>query len=375
MYRAYVRADSLDDPAAFNDLKSRLGNDISIILTDKPYNEIVASNPFLYFRNPYIRFDNELEIIKFHTENSNFPYLTSIDGEIISVSSFGGGLSNFIMGAKTSLFEPKIEPLPIIVGAHRRPLYLGLTLRSLLYNIQSKNQKIYIVLSDPDTQVINTVDEIIENSEIDIQVVASSNNLFYSWPNFGAKFFNLEKMILFDDDVILPGNLKYHVPYWTSQLNYRSSTADLVALRVSTDNYASGILEPRAALSRWASKPLVSIPKRNRWFYSKLDSDKEQLPIGGGMGMVIDSKKHLKNFAGPNYVSPDGHFCTHSRNICIANVTVYHIGSNEIMDFPAYSANKPNVRNIDRHQEGTNLITKEIKSIDLKLDWTEHPRV
>lgn len=374
MYRAYIRADSLDDPAAFDDLKSRLGNDVSIVLTDKPYTDIVASDPFLYFRNPYIRFDNELEIIKFHVENSDFPYLISSDGEVISVSPFGEGLSNFIMRAKTRLFEPKIKPLPILIGSHRRPLYLGLTLRSLLYNIQSKNQKIYIVLSDPDTEIINTVSDIIKNSETDIQAVVSNNNLFYSWPNFGAKFFNLEKMILFDDDVILPENLKYHIPFWTSQFNYRSSTADLVAFKVSSDNYASGILEPRAALLRWVSKPSVSIPKHIRWFYSKMEPDKEHLPIGGGMGMVIDGKRHLKNFADPQYISSDNHFCKQSRNICIANVTVYHIGSNEVMDFPSYNANKSNVKNIDRYQEGINLITREIKSIDMKLDWVEHSK-
>lgn len=368
MYKAYVRGDPLENSEVISELASRLGDEISIILTDKAYMDIVDPSPFLYYRNPYIRFDNELELIKFHTENSNLRRLMTIDREIISANPFSELSYDYRVNSGTYLYEPKDEPLPILMGVHRRPEYLKFTLNSLLYSLQSKRQKLYIVLSDSDTETTEIIKNTIENSDIHVEAVVSNNNLFYGFVNFGAKFFGLnKKIILFDEDVIVPENLKYHIPFWTSQFNYRATTADLVALKVSKENYTVGTLQ-------WLPKPVITIPENNRWYYSKIKIA-NPLPIGG-MGMAIECNKHLKDFKEPEYGTSDSEFCKNSRNICIANVAVYHIGVNEKMDYPAYYKNKPMVnRNVNRYQEGINLITGETKTIDMQLDWAEHKKL
>jgi len=91
------------------------------------------------------------------------------------------------------------------------------------------------------------------------------------------------------------------------------------------------------------------------------------------MGMAITCDKHLRNFKAPEYGSSDSAFCGFSRSICIANIPLYHIGVNEVMDYPEYYNNKPYVnRAVNRYQQGTNLITEESKTIDMQLDWSEH---
>jgi len=228
MYKAYVKGDSLENPEVISDLASRLGEDVSIILTDKNYTEIVDTSPFLYYRNPYIRFDYELDIIKLHAENGFGRILTS-NNEVVSVNPFSAG--DFHLHSGTYYFEPSVEPLPILIGTHRRPEYLKFTLNSVLYSLQSSKQRVYIVLSDSDEETKQVVRKAIQRSSIHIEAVVSENNLFYGWVNFIAKFFDVgDRAVLFDEDVIVPENLKYHFPFWTSQFNYRLTTADIAAL-------------------------------------------------------------------------------------------------------------------------------------------------
>jgi len=288
-------------------------------------------------------------------------------GSDLSVSPFSKGGYDYELNAGIYFYEPTDEPLPILVGTHRRPEYLKFTLNSILYSLQSRRQKVYVVLSGSDEETKQVVRNAIQHSPIHIEAVVSDNNLFYAWVNFIAKFFEVDKGVLFDEDVIVPENLKYYFPFWTSQFNYRLTTADIAALKISKENYTENTL-------KWLSKPVIDIPDTTKWYYSKTKTERP-LPIGG-MGMAITCDKHLRDFKAPQYGSSDSVFCGFSKNICIANVPLYHIGVNEIMDYPEYFKNKSYVyRNIDRHQTGTNLITGETKIIDMQLDWAEHKKL
>ena len=61
MYKAYIYADPVEDPLVIEDLCSRLRKQgITPYLTERSWKNIFSKEPFLYFRNPYIRFDSML---------------------------------------------------------------------------------------------------------------------------------------------------------------------------------------------------------------------------------------------------------------------------------------------------------------------------
>jgi len=361
--RAYIKADPLEDPEVLENLFKRLlAQNIQPILTEKNWKNIIEPEPFLFFRNAYLRLNNEIAIAKFHAENKHFPYLLASNGEVISVNSTAPGDCGFILHQNIEHYQPQIDPLPILLGTHQRPLYFKLTLNSLLFNLKLPKQKIYIVLSQPDEETKNIALEALKFDQV--EVVLSENNLKYAFANFGAKFFNLSKFIHYEDDGILPENTRYHLPFWTCQLNHRSKTADLVTFRIFEGNWSSSFYRSAFFLQ---SEQITILPDI-LWHYTK-PSRKTITPIGG-MGMVIDSQTMYKNFKPPSYNSSDHVIYFNAKIICLANVPIYHIGANYDMDYPLYNKKKENT-NVDKMQTGTNLRTRESKIIDLSKDWNE----
>lgn len=370
MLRAFIKTDFNENPEVITDLTQRLTSQgITPFLTELDWKEILCSEPFLWYRTPYLRFSRERDILDFHYQNLDMCYLTTNDGETISVSPIFKETFSFVLDAESSYFQPSIEPLPILMGTNCRPLYFQLTLNSLLYSLKDPQQKLYIVVSQPDPETLKIISNLLETKS-QVEAVLVENNLKYAFANFGTKFFDLPKFIHHEDDAILPENTHHLIPFWTRQLNYRSTTADLTTFIVA-ENATSDLL--KSPIIR-GNDGILKLPAKSRWFYTRKNPN-VLFPIGG-MGMVIDSAKLYRDFLPPAYHQTDMRAYNQSEIICLVNAPIYHLGANEKMDYPEYSAKKKNIVDlaVDRIQKGTNMRTKETKIIDLGVDWKDHGR-
>jgi hypothetical protein len=363
-YKAYIKTDSCENQEVIHDLKSRLSKqNIELITTDKRWQDILNTdkNPFLYYRNPYLRFDNELEILKLHY-SSDFPFIKTIDDEVVSVNPCSDKEMAFIVKSKAYFYEPSIKSLPILLGTHRRPVYLNLTLNSLLYNTKNiKDQKIYIVASDPDSETKTLLTDLIKTNE-NIDVVITNENLGFGLTNFGSKFFKLDKFIHFEDDGILPSATEYLLPFWTKQLNHRSETADLVAFRISEDNICTYL--HRQAQQRSNRYTYLQFEDGKLWNY--FTTKATDLPSISGLGLVIDSVNMYKGFKDLSVFKTDLSIYGESKKVCIINIPIYHLGANQLMDFE----NKAKVPSkVSPRPFGMNLRTMQTKQINLLADY------
>jgi hypothetical protein len=363
-FKAYVKTDALENPEAIIELNKRLlPQGIITIGTERDWKEILDPEPFLYFRNPYLRFSDELSIIHYHYQHRDIPFIAA-EGEVISVSSTAKGNYCFGVDRKIGFFRPSIAPLPILMGTHQRPLYLKLTLNSLLHSIRHiPDQKIYIVVSQPDDETSKIIEEVLANHQ-QVEAVLSEKNLKYAFANFGSKFFQLPKFVHHEDDGIIPENLGYFVPYWTQQLNYRSTTADLVTFRIFEGNWTSAFHKSEFL----ARSQLLQIPSGTLWHYSR-PAQRTIVPMGG-MGMVINSETMYRDFKSPTYNNSDHNVYFAANAVCLVNVPIYHIGANYEVDYPAYASKKQSTE-VAMIQSGKDLRTGQIKTIDLSIDWKD----
>lgn len=363
---AYVNTDPLENPEVLADLKSRLDTaGITMVTTTKPWQEIYHPTAFLYYRNAYIRFDNERQILDYHVTQQHIPFIQTANREIISVSPFSQEPNAFVLKATSYLMQPTIEPLPILLGTHCRPEYLQLTLNSLFNCITDARQQVYIVASQPDERTVAIVERTLAIHS-NVNAVCSQENLKYSFANFGSKFFNLPHFVHFEDDGIVPDNINYHLPFWTSQLSYRSSTADIIAMRISEGNWASEMY----LCGMLNTKPLYKFDDQLWHYLKKRDAERYTVPLGG-LGFVIKSKPMYKNFDPSMFATSDRIMFQEAKSLCLVNIPIYHVGANQKMDYPGYNMKKKNV-SVAQYQKGTDMRTKVEKTIDLAIDWSKH---
>lgn len=369
MFEAYIRADPLENPETVINLTSRLQKKaISYTITEKDWKEIRSPKPFLYFRNPYLRFDEEEEIILFHNQNPQIPFVKTVDGELISVSHKAEDTTPFVAYKRTYYHRPNCDPLPILLGTHQRSLYFQLTLNSIFYNCKEhlSDQKLYLVLSQPDEATLKIAKNALENAPIQVEAVLSQENLKYSFANFGSKYFNLPKFLHVEDDGIFPESLHYQVPFWTNQLNYRSDTADLTCFKISEENWESSFYK----CDVMHHNTRLEIPTSSLWHYQQ-QHFRKIMPFGG-LGIVIDSEKMYRDFKAPNYCATDHSIYQNAKSICFLNTPIYHLGANLKMDYPELAEKKRTTKThaVNQLQRGINLRTKAIKEIDLAVPWS-----
>jgi len=358
---AYVTVDPQEDPSAIQVLDEELKSEgIILKTTTVGLAEIVEVQPFLYFRNPYVRFSRYTEIAMFHLKNPHFPKIYSQEHDILSYSpSCASGFPYHVVVSIYSI-KPEHSPLPILLTTHQNPSYLEMALTSLVYSLDDAEQKIYIVGSQPDERTKEILHRYVRNDNR-IEAVITDNNLGYAVGNFGLKFFMLPEFIHFEDDFILPEQTKYQLPYWTRQFTYRKQTADMISLRTSLEN------TPIDVLRRFPpSKKFISLA--GRWSYFQLE--KFDAPPIGGNGLYVDScKLYGKPLVPPQYSRSDIDYCRMSQTICLADITVYHQGANKSMLTQSfnYMDRQQRIPNPERFQIGTNVRTGETKTIDLAL--------
>ena len=104
MHKAYIKTDLQEHPEILENLSSRLKKEgVTPIHTEKDWRDILSKDPFLYFRNSYIRIDGERNIAKFHAEDPEIPKLRTSDGEIISANPAATGNYDFFINKITYL--------------------------------------------------------------------------------------------------------------------------------------------------------------------------------------------------------------------------------------------------------------------------------
>jgi hypothetical protein len=361
--KAYIKADTREDPSILEDLIQRLeGQGIKPVGTSSRWQDIPDKGPFLYLRNPYIRFDTEQLAIEFNLKHPEFSHIECSEGEILCVNPGAGGEHAFVADSSFYYKKPLCSPLPIMIVTHRRPAYLKLALNSIFYSCKHiENQKLYIIASNPDEDTESMIRTCVENN-INVEGVITDNNLGYTISNFGSKFFKLKKFIHFEDDGILPESLHYQIPYWTQQLNYRSTTAEFVAFRISEYNKTASL--SRAEQAQDPKFQYLDYPEL--WNY--VTPKETQLPAVSGLGLVIDSEKMYRDYEKSSYQTDLGIY-RESKSACILNVPIYHIGANQLMDFGG-KASPP--KEVDKMQKGVNIRTGETREIDLSIDWISH---
>lgn len=357
---AYIIADEGEDYKVIADLTRQLeAESISYrIVADQ--SAIHSEKPFIFFRNPYLRYNNYSGILDFIKKNPVFPRILA-QHEVIALNpSLPAHHVEFSLNVAVTIHRPKWEPLPILLMTHRRPTYLRLALNSLLYSLRHEpHQKIYIVGSQVDTGTETILKDLLLDNRVD--VVLSDQNLGYAVGNFGLKFFGLAKFIHFEDDFILPESTFYHLPYWTRQLNYRSHHSKVVALRTSLENTPSDALGAHPVSSKYLNQATM-------WATHEIHPGDR--PPFGGNGLVIDSSVlYGTPIEPPYYCKTDMDYLKSGGNITLANVPVYHTGANQVMDRytqGAYMARFNRVPHPERYQRGVNLRTGETKVIDLE---------
>lgn len=365
MYKAYIRTDNYENPEVLNDLLKNLKeHEITPILTLNRYEELADREPVLYYRNAYVRFPHPKEILKFHQEHPNFSKIFTNDFETISVNPSSKSYPFHLKEVQTSYFKPNIEKLPILFVTHKRPEYFQLMINSVVYNTEP-DQKFYIVGSAPDEKTINIIRKFLEDHPT-AEAVISKENLGYSVNNFGPKFFGIKEFIEFEDDFILPESTNYLYPYWVQQFHYRLTYADNVCFRTSLENCHTRVLQ-----SYPLDKKFVETDDKP-WHYYFPEQD-DRPPISAN-GLYINSYKlYGEDIPPPKYFHGDKRIFWNAKQICLANLSGYHIGSNQNMDgnFGDYLDRNKRCPNPERYQIGKNVKTGEEKTIDLKMGHKE----
>jgi len=364
--KAYIKSDEKEDPEVINSLTHRLrSNGLEPVFTNKLYKDIKHKGPFLYFRNAYLRFDVEREIAHLHRDSS-FSSIYTSDDELIAYNPNGGGYS-FHLHNKTYLHSPKHKPLPIMISTATRATYLELTLNSLIYNLKSPDQIIYIIASEPTKEVMDVIVKARSKSHFPIRVAHVPNTLLYAGTNFGSKFFNVDKFIIWDDDTLLPPSYDYLVPFWTQQINHRMTTADFVSFTVGGRNAPISFLKCKVISPFILGEFPLPEPYEVTWHYQDINLNDRRLL---SFGTVCMSGEHmLRGYKEPLYFKADMDYYVTMKSICMLNIPVFHLGGNQEMDYPQRPS--PVNKSISRFQTGIDLDTGLSKTIDMAADWKE----
>lgn len=191
----------------------------------KFHQEYSDPQPIIFFANPNLRYPNPQEIFNFHQKSPNFPLCFSTTGEIVSFNPKqievldDGRLSpknqlNCFTNVKVQRILPPIDPVTIIVRIHRRKIYLELTLRSLLFSLGARANQVYILLalSDPTPEIEMIAQDFLQKHPKSDAIKITPNSYLGTgkaallWAQYNQK--ELKKVVLFEDDFILPAVAK-----------------------------------------------------------------------------------------------------------------------------------------------------------------------
>ncbi len=338
---AYILIDDTDNKDVIGKLASELReeeiNPISLtweLLMNGIYDRTLEKG--LFYRNPYIRidspkitldfflnkgfdalyFNHNLEFLAFDphkalVEHSKF-YLPSPHSSFIIQGDSG-------VGTQRTIPDPAPYPM-ILMYTHSRSIYFEMTFNSLIHSLNGdKNYPIKLLVNGEEN--LRNVTHFIGSryTHYDIEILLCKENAYLGSCNAMVKYFDPDKFIAMEDDLVLPQLLGYHIPHWPKQfINRLDLGFDVVGFVAETYN--------RPMNHVWPSPPFTA---QGGWY--KGDPG-YILPI---MGQCIATTKenYLRYIDSKNFCASDEKLLKNSQAHCAPWIRPYHIGWNAKMDF------------------------------------------
>lgn len=288
--------------------------------------------------------------------------IVGMDPEVVLVESHkfyvtGKGPTTFTIttGIDFYIEKPQAVSIPILLYTHHRYEYFSLTLDALLYslNYDTSHSPIKILISDPPKEVFErTISKIqsamLKHPGLDIETLVAGN-IYLGSINAMVQYFDFDRFIVLEDDVILPPLTRSRLPNWPLLLSQRLDNGfDVAGFLSETYN--------RLPDHVWPVYPHLN--KQDGWYTGDPDMI---LPI---MGHCVAFKRDFfrTGFSDELNSPTDERLMKRSKRHCSPWLKVYHIGWNQRMhDFgnPTPLLKKDVV-------DVTSLKTGITKSINLK---------
>jgi len=300
--------------------------------------------PFLFFNESAARIENFASVIDFHRKNLSFGMIRDQQGVPLSlnpsqVEIFNGepvvkDLSKIFTAANASVSHKllPIQPPHIFLLAHNRPLYLELSLNSLLFSLQPNSDKVPItlVLIAPSEEVISTALNFHQKHSY-LNILQIAENTHMATPIFVLQYLENknqlpESFMVYEDDFILPSSIKNLYPNWPWWFAHRLKVHDLVAWLPSLDNCPTSVKwyinHHNLQITR------NSIPG-SRWMDNSTNS---HLAMSGN-AVACNTKRYRLCAKRSGYGYPvDTELTSLAANISCPTVFGYHIGWNQEQD-------------------------------------------
>lgn len=340
--KAYILADATDSPEAVGNLTNHLReNSIDPIVLS--WSELMhgiyyrTMSKGLFYRNPYIRIESPKETLDFYLikgfdaiyHEHNLEFLAFDPKKaLVEHSRFymPDPHSNFIVQSKNGgvgtqyMIDDNSSHPTILIYTHSRSTYFEMMFNSLIYSLNGDRGYPIKVMVNGEENVRNITSFIGSRyTNYDIEILICKENAYLGSCNAMVRYFDLEKFIIMEDDVILPQLLRYHVPHWPKQfVNRLGMGFDMVGFVAETYN--------RPLQHVWPSPPLN---EQGGWYVGSPDNI---LPI---MGQCIATTKsnYLAKISAKNFCATDEKLLKTSAKHCAPWLRPYHIGWNASMDY------------------------------------------
>jgi hypothetical protein len=332
--------------------------------------------PFLFFNETALRIENFIAVIDFHRKNPSFGIIRDTQGTIMSLNPsqieiFNGepvvkDLSKIFTAsnAKTSYKLLPNKPPHILFLAHDRPLYLELSLNSLLFSLQPNADQVPItlILIAPTEEVVSAALKFQQKHPY-LKILQIVENSHMATPLFVLQYLENknqlpETFMVYEDDFILPNSVKSSYPNWPWWFAHRLAVHDMVAWLPSLDNCPT-------AIKWYINQHNLQITRNNipgsRWLDSSLNN---HLAISGN-AVACNTQRYRLCAKRSNFGYPvDTELNSLASNISCPTVFGYHIGWNQEQDGFAKLDGRTWPK-VAKKATIVDLLTKEATIIDL----------
>lgn len=299
-------------------LKAVIAKDKSILKSLK--------QPALVYWDPLIRYDSPKSLLNF-VRSGKF---SAVFCENLPIALKGDYYENpngkfpfFLRENIVSYKKPQIDPVPVIVIAHKRANYLELMLNSLAYSLKDDLEvPIYFGLSQPSEEVKNLVETFMSRRP-NCNVYTSEENIAFAIYNAVLQIEKLESFVAFEEDFILPEHLNRKLPFWSRRFANRLKFFDMVAFLTSKENLPFSFLDLDSD----------NVPGGSELIHEWYNNGKMQIT-----GNSLCTRTDFYRGCGPKppyYIVSDGEViqkAANNRGYSLSSVAGYHLGFNQQMD-------------------------------------------
>jgi hypothetical protein len=221
--------------------------------------------------------------------------------------------------------EADIELPRIIINGYQRKDYYRLTLNSILNSISgTKKPPITIVLNSTDSEIRDLSFKFVENYTGSADILSVKPNSLWAWSLIAMIWHRPKKVIICEDDFILPEVSARSYPNWPLQFAEKLEFFDVVSWSSSCDNYPY-----REMPETWATGQVDLMKARilgEKWQYNGNALLMAQI-CAFSVPYYFSIAKRL------NCIPMDHHLYQYAgRGYCCPTMQGYHIGWNQKQD-------------------------------------------